>query len=556
MRFPIPRFPIPRFPIPGLLAALVGFGVPRPVHPDDAVTIEPAGGGRYEVKLGGRLFTTLHTEEFPKPILYPVIGPGGVRLTRDYPMKKDTAGEAKDHPHQQSLWFTHGDVNGVDFWSLGKGRVVTEEVRQVASGGPRARIVLKDRWVEPGGKTLCTDEQELTFHAGEAPGGSGAIALDYVVTLHASEGDVTFGDTKEGTLGIRTHPALQIDKGAGAVNSEGVTGKAIWGKRARWVGYSAEIEGKKVGIAVLDHPSNPRHPTWWHAREYGLVAANPFGVHDFEKKEPGAGDLKLEAGRSLTFRYRFLFHEGGPEEAGIERRWAEWVDPPRSPGLPARAAGAPGDGSVSLFDGKTLEGWVERGGKAEYRVEDGAIVGRTVPDTPNSFLVTAREYGDFVLEYEFLCDARLNSGVQIRSAALAEPREYSSGGKTLRVPAGRVHGYQVEIDPDKPERMWAGGIYDEGRRGWLFPGERGGDPAAFTAAGKRLYKPGDWNHVRVEARGARIRTWLNGEPRADFECDMTPRGFIALQVHGVGGRKEPLEVRWRRLRIRDPEGSF
>jgi len=208
-----------------------------------------------------------------------------------------------------------------------------------------------------------------------------------------------------------------------------------------------------------------------------------------------------------------------------------------------RVAAAEGDGFVPLFDGKTLEGWNQKGGKAKYEVIDGVIVGTSAPKTPNSFLCTNKAYGDFVLEYEFKVDQALNSGVQIRSHSLADYKD------------GRVHGYQVEIDPNKPDRLWAGGIYDEARRGWLFPGSKGGDGKTFTEQGQRIYKKGDWNQVRVEAKGHRIRTWLNGEARADFEDDVTASGFIGLQVHGVGNKAEPLKARWRNLRIKELGGS-
>jgi len=192
---------------------------------------------------------------------------------------------------------------------------------------------------------------------------------------------------------------------------------------------------------------------------------------------------------------------------------------------------------VPLMDGETLSGWEQKGGTAAYAVEDGAIVGRSVPNSPNSFLCTKKRYGDFILEYEFQCDAELNSGVQIRSNSLTEYRN------------GRVHGYQVEIDPNKPERMWVGGIYDEARRGWLYPGKGGGEAETFSAQGIRIYKKGSWNQIRVEAIGASIKTWLNGEPRANLQDGLTRSGFIGLQVHGVGKRQDPLTVRWRNLRI-------
>ncbi|RMF39678.1 MAG: DUF1080 domain-containing protein [Planctomycetota bacterium] len=205
----------------------------------------------------------------------------------------------------------------------------------------------------------------------------------------------------------------------------------------------------------------------------------------------------------------------------------------------------------SLFNGRDLEGWVQAGGEAKYRVEDGTIVGESVPDTPNSFLCTQRIYGDFVLEYEFLCDSMLNSGVQFRSNVYAIETIADFNGKSRTIPAGRVHGYQVEIDPNKPERMWSGGVYDEARRGWLYPGLAGGDPDAFTEQGQKIYRDGEWNTVRIECRGDHIRTWLNGEPRADFHDSMTPKGIIALQVHGIGKNKAAVgkTVRWRNIRI-------
>lgn len=206
-----------------------------------------------------------------------------------------------------------------------------------------------------------------------------------------------------------------------------------------------------------------------------------------------------------------------------------------------------------LFDGTTLEGWVQRGGKAKYFVEDDAIVGQSVPLTGNSFLCTEKEYGDFILELEFKVDPRLNSGIQVRSNSYDKATTITGDdGKTKTIEAKRVHGYQFEIDNDgKKDRMWSGGIYDEGRRGWLFPGIRGGDEGTFTEQGRKITKRDDWNTVRIEAVGNHFKTYLNGELRADFEDDMTPKGFIALQVHGVGAKTEPLQVQWRKIRIRE-----
>lgn len=195
-----------------------------------------------------------------------------------------------------------------------------------------------------------------------------------------------------------------------------------------------------------------------------------------------------------------------------------------------------------LANGRDLTGWKQRGGKAVYKVVDGEIVGTSVPNTANSFLCTARDYTNFILELEFKVATNLNSGVQVRSQCFDEKRKIEAGGKSIEIPAGRVHGYQIEIDPSP--RAWTGGIYDEGRRGWL-------KDLSENPAGQRAFRQGEWNQFRVEARGAVLKTWLNGVLAAELEDDLTPAGFIALQVHGVGSEAEPREVRWRRIRIQE-----
>lgn len=197
---------------------------------------------------------------------------------------------------------------------------------------------------------------------------------------------------------------------------------------------------------------------------------------------------------------------------------------------------------VSLFDGKSLDGWTQKGGKAKYRVEDGVIVGTSVPKTGNSFLCTDKNYSDFILELEFKVDPALNSGVQIRSECFDKPKVALRNGIPHPIPPGRVHGYQVEIDPS--DRAWTGGIYDEGRRGWLND-LKNNEPA------RKAFRQNEWNKFRVECRGDSIKTWLNDIPAADLKDNMTPTGFIALQVHGVGDKTTPLEVRWRNITLQE-----
>ncbi len=188
------------------------------------------------------------------------------------------------------------------------------------------------------------------------------------------------------------------------------------------------------------------------------------------------------------------------------------------------------DGWEALFNGRDLDGWKKLNGQAEYRVEDGQIVGVARLNTPNTFLATEREFGDFVLEFEVWVEPPLNSGVQIRSRSLPEYQQ------------GRVHGYQVEIDPSP--RAYSGGIYDEARRGWLYP-------LSLNETGRSAFRNGEWNHYHVEAVGKELKVWVNGVQTARLLDDWTPSGFIALQVHSIDNPEhEGLTVRWRNLRIR------
>jgi hypothetical protein len=186
---------------------------------------------------------------------------------------------------------------------------------------------------------------------------------------------------------------------------------------------------------------------------------------------------------------------------------------------------------AKLFSGKDLSGWTQKNGSALYTVEDGDLVGRTVLGSPNSFLCTDSVFTDFILEFEVKKDCVLNSGVQIRSNSYPQYMD------------GRVHGYQVEIE-NRPERRWSGGIYDEARRGWLY------DLSANEAGGK-AYNFNGWNKYRVEAIGSSIKVWINGVPTAHLVDDMTPTGFIGLQVHSIpdDSSMAGLEVRWRNINI-------
>ncbi|MBI5768304.1 MAG: PmoA family protein [Verrucomicrobia bacterium] len=295
---------------------------------------------RVRVELGGSLFTEYIFKGAPRPYFYPVLASDGTELMRHYPMKKDAPGEVRDHPHHRSLWFTHGDVNGLDFWaesnSAKQGRIVTESVDASMQGGA-AVIRSRSKWVNKDDAVQLTDETTVRMRA-NAEG----RFLDYEVTLKApADNPVILGDTKEGSMAIRvplwmTPPHSYSDEtkkrvkheGKGTIiNAEGITNDATWGKRSTWVDYHAPKDGKVYGIAMFDHPKNPRHPTWWHVRSYALFAANPFGKHDFEnlKSEPTAGNLTIPAGGSVTFRWRMFFHLGDEKAAKIAERFADYA---------------------------------------------------------------------------------------------------------------------------------------------------------------------------------------------------------------------------------------
>lgn len=300
---------------------------------------------RVDVTIDGEPFTSYVFAGHRKPILFPVRGPGGAALTRSWPMVADVAGEAHDHPHHESIWFTHGSVNGVDFWTSHPraekpGPRAGNRIEHVelvkAEGGRRGVIEARNRWVKADGTTVCTDSRRIVF-----AGAGDRRTIDHAITIHADHGAVTFGDTKEGTMALRVATPLQLKNVAGStgaaghcVNSAGDRDAAVWGKRARWVDYSGPLAGRTVGVAVLDHPDNLRHPTHWHARDYGLVAANPFGLHDFNGAAQGSGDHLIPAGGSLTLRHQFVFHEGDAAAADIDGIWRRWagVDTPTTSG--------------------------------------------------------------------------------------------------------------------------------------------------------------------------------------------------------------------------------
>ena len=285
------------------------------------VTLEKTPQG-VSVKVDGKPFADYLVKSGSKPILWPVIGPTGKRMTRNWPLENGVPGETdRDHVHQRSLWFTHGDVNGIDFWSEGKGRIEHREFVKVDSGPP-AMIVTRNDWLSPDGSKLqLQDERTHTFGAD-----ADRRWIDFEVVLKATNGPVVFGDTKEGSFGVRVASSMRVDskQGGKIVNSQRQANAAAWGKPAAWVDYYGPVEGETLGIAILNHPKSFRFPTHWHVRTYGLFAANPFGLSDFTAGA-SKGQYTLPAGETLTLRYRVLLHKGDEKEGGVAAAFAEFA---------------------------------------------------------------------------------------------------------------------------------------------------------------------------------------------------------------------------------------
>jgi hypothetical protein len=311
------------------------------------------GTEKIPVEIGGKPFTTFYIAgkafdaEVTKPYLWPLLAPSGTYITRSWPMVEvdEEKGEKKptrngppayDHQHQRGLWFAHDNVNKLDFWNnewsyfadqhrQHLGRISLKSLDKVTSGKAKGMIEATFEWsdIEKKDPPILTEKRVMSFYSDP-----NLRIIDIDITLTALA-PVTFGDGKDGAFGIRLRPVLQEDKDKETphiVNADGLAGeKALWGKPSEWCDYSGTINGEKVGVAILDHPDNPRHPVRWHARAYGLFAANPFGLSVFTNDKTQDGSVTLEPGKSLRYRYRVIIHEGDVKDAGIAAQWAKYA---------------------------------------------------------------------------------------------------------------------------------------------------------------------------------------------------------------------------------------
>ena len=296
----------------------------------DRVKVLTQGTGSSRIDIDGKAFSSYvyGGKQLYKPYFYPLRNPAGGNLTRHYPLKSGVKGERADHPHHRSLWFTHGEVNGVDFWAEGDqtGRIVHRGFKARESGAVYGRLVSTNSWETVKGEKILEERRDVRI----IPLESGQVLMDFDITLVASEGDVYFGSTKEGSFGIRVAGTMKQTSGGSIKNSRGASGAAeCWGKPAEWIDYYGPVDGREVGVTIMDHPASFRHPTHWHIRDYGLFAANPFGHrHFYGKNASEKGAYRLHKGQSIRFKYRLYIHHGDTIKSSVESVYAGFSQPP------------------------------------------------------------------------------------------------------------------------------------------------------------------------------------------------------------------------------------
>ena len=308
------------------------------------VTSEGEGDeARWNILAGDQVIATYHANLKETPAIYPLRTLKGLAVTRDFPMKKAGPWERKDHDHHRSLWFTHGLVNGVDFWlDDGKPHMGTIVHRDAATETTSDGVTLRTEndWLDADGDRVMKDQRIVRFHQS-----GDELVVDFGVRLIASDGPVVMGDTKEGTFAVRVGGSMKVDAGLGGqiTNAEGKTNADAWSEASDWVDYSGpvlqergdDVDSSKApvaGVTILAHPKNDAAPTRWHVRDYGLFGANPFGRHHFGLEKYDG--VEIPAGESLSLHYRVIVHDGGLDVKETEqrfRRYAETLPEPLSP---------------------------------------------------------------------------------------------------------------------------------------------------------------------------------------------------------------------------------
>jgi hypothetical protein len=317
------------------LAVSIGVKVTAAQAPKAKVEFHRSGDN-IDVVIAGQVFTTYHLDpQVAKPFFLPLRSARGTIVTRDFPVGNQIPPEhLKDkslEPHQRGMYFSHGNVDGLDYWGEAAfskysddsvfGRKVLQKIEEMRDGSNSGVLRATFNLRSPHDRVIAEEEQAFVFR-----GDDQTRVIDCEFTIRANHGSgVTMGDTKEGTFGIRLAAELNSPPGH-MVNSKAAEGeKQIWGKRADWVNYDGEVNGEAVGVAVLDSPKSFRHPTYWHARGYGLLAANPFGLREFTSNPEEDGSWTIPSGKTLMFRYRVIIHHGDYKQAGIAEAYQQYA---------------------------------------------------------------------------------------------------------------------------------------------------------------------------------------------------------------------------------------
>ena len=289
---------------------------------------------KLNVFIDDQLFTSYHYGvEWVRPFLHPVIGPYGVRVTRNWPVEDKFADERRDHPHHKSIWVAYGDCSGVDNWSeepnhgWQRTRYINGKPYVALECGPvYGRFVVKTDWCTPEERKQFEDTREFVFYA--LPGG--IRLFDLTLTFHMTQRDIVFRDTKEGGLiSVRVATPMDVPRGGKIENAYGgINEKETWGKSSPWCDYSGVVEDKHVGIALFDHEWNPRYPTGWHVRNYGLMTANCFAWSYYRPEAKVKGHMHFKKNSRTTWRYRVYIHKGDAKTGKVADRFLDYISPP------------------------------------------------------------------------------------------------------------------------------------------------------------------------------------------------------------------------------------
>ena len=477
----------------------------------------------FTVTIDGELFTRYVIDQANKPYFYPIIGPTGADMTRHYPMK-DIEGERQDHPHHRGLNFGHQDVNGYDTWveantwierrerdpeaftkSMSKlGATIHLGYKSIKIDDESATVVVQNKYVDATGNTMMLDKRTYTFCQHD----DNTRILDVDITFTAPpHGVAHLADIKDAGLSIRVPHAISVDAKQGGllINSHGDTNLDAWSKRADWCDYSGTVDGEKVGITFMNHPESFRYPTPWHARTYGLLTANPFGLKSLTSSKEEAerkldGGIHLKGDETITLKHRFLFHKGDHKTAKVDHAYEEYANEPKL---------------TSIFNGKNLNGWKYNVADC-WTVKNGQLLASSDPDQKGDILQTKKSYKDFVVQADFkFGNGRVDTGIFLRNTK--EQIQIGESGSLKRDMTALAYvpgkGYPIQVEDAQ---------------------------AVFDKQG--------WNTIRVKVVGNTYSTWLNGRKIMTYQSDtIIPEGPIGIQVHP----KRDMSVTYRNILVED-----